>query len=343
MIHIICNNANSKKDGIGDYSYNLYKFFQQVEKCEVTIHSANSGTKGIINKIVSMNMSKLFYHVCHKINSNDIIIIEYPFAECNVMIIPFLRKLRGSISRQGGVLLLSLHEYERVNFLRKYIIKHFLISSDVILVTDRHTKTILAQKYDKPISLRTIPSNIYELPLKGIVKNRRVYIYFGLITKAKAIDNMLQAWKIFNANNDNTLYFLTSSSFTNSYERYGVRFLANLDKTEIARYFCMACFCVLPIIPCVSINNASYKTALLYGCIPIGHFDDSISQKQFPINVDGNSVDDYLHGFSASRNLSDFDYKRKMAIIENMPHPTFENTVKEYQDVIRHYLERHHT
>ena len=343
MIHIICNNANSKKDGIGDYSYNLFKYFQRAEKCEVTIHSAYSGTKGIIDKLVSMNMSKLFYHVCNKIKPNDIVIIEYPFAECNVIIILFLRKLRGIITRQRGVMLLSLHEYERTNFLRRYIIKHFLTTSDVVLVTDRHTKGLLTQKYDKTIFLRTIPSNIYEHPLKGIVKNRRVYIYFGLITKAKAIDNMLQAWKIFNANSDNTLFFLTSSSFTNNYESYGVKFLSNLDETEIARYFCMACFCILPIIPCVSINNASYKTALLYGCIPIGHFDDNISQKQFCINVNGNNVDDFLHGFSVSQNLSDLDYKRKIAIIENMPHPTFENTVKEYQDAIHHYLERHHT
>ena len=338
MIHLICNNANTKKDGIGDYSYNLYQSFLRVEDCEVCIHSANSGTKGIIDKLVSMKMSRLFKQVSNQIRPKDIVIIEYPFKECNVLIVRSLKKLRDIVSRQRGYLLLSLHEYERVNFFRKYIIKQFITSSDMVLVTDKRTKTIIGQEYDKPVLLRTIPSNIQENPLKGIVKDRRVYIYFGLITKAKAINSMLQAWRKFNVDNQNTLYFLTSSSFTNDYERYGVKFLANLEKKDVVRYFCMAGFCVLPIIPCVSAINASYKTAILYGCVPIGHFDEEVSQKQFCINVDGNSVDDFLRGYYVSQDLSDSEYKRKISIMESMPHPTFENTVNEYMDAIRYII-----
>lgn len=343
MIHIICNNANSKKDGIGDYSYNLFNSFQRVENCEVCIHSANSGTKGIVDKLVSMNMSKILKQVSGQIKHTDIVIVEYPFVECNILIVSRLKRLKEAILRQGGILLLSLHEYERVNFLRKYIIKQFIAFSDGVLVTDNSTKTIISQAFGKPAFLRTIPSNIFENPLKRIDKDRHAYIYFGLITKAKAIDNMLQAWKIFNADNRKTLYFLTSSSFVNHYESSGVKYLANLDKADVVQYFCKSCYCVLPIMPCVSINNATYKTALLYGCIPIGHFDEEISQKQFCIYVNGNSVDDFLQGFKMSQNLNDLSYKRKVDIIESMPHPTFENTVREYLDAIfnvRHVVNR---
>jgi hypothetical protein len=340
MIHIICNNANSKKDGIGDYSYNLYLSFLRVEDLEVCIHSADSGTKGKIDQLSSMKMSKLFEQVSNQIRPRDIVIIEYPFKECNVLIVRSLKKLRDTISRQRGYLVLSLHEYGRVNFLRKYIIKQFIVSSDVVLVTDKHTKTIIEREFAKPVFLRTIPSNIFENPIEGIEKNRKVYIYFGLITKAKAIDNMLQAWKKFNVNNQNTLYFLTSSSFTNDYEQDGVKFLANLEKKDVVRYFCMAGFCVLPIIPCVSAINASYKTALLYGCVPIGHFDEEISQEEFCINVDGTSVDDFLHGYHIAQSLGDSEYKRKVSIIESMPHPTFENTVKEYMEAIDHLINK---
>ena len=334
MIHIICNNANSKKDGIGDYSYNLFNAFQRMRELEVCIHSAESGTRGKLDKLFSMNMSRLIEQLCPEIKKSDIVIIEYPFAECNAYIAHSLRKLRDTISRQRGYLFLSLHEYERVHFFRKYIIKQFLASSDAVFVTDHSTKVSISQEYDKPVYIRTIPSNIFENPLKGIEKNRRIYIYFGLITKAKAIDSMLQAWRKFNAHNQNTLYFLTSSSFTNEYEHYGVKFLANLDKVEIARYFSMAGFCVLPIIPRVSAINATYKTALLYNCIPIGHFDDEIAKDQFCINIDGNNVDDFLYGFHSSYDLGDSEYSDKLSIIENLPHPTFENTVREYLDAI---------
>lgn len=339
MIHIICNNADTKKDGIGDYSYNLYKCFQRVKKCEVCIHSANSGTNGFVDKLISMNMSKLFAQVCDKIKQTDIVVIEYPFAECNVFIIRYIAKLRYAVIRQKGILVMSLHEYDRVHFLRRFIIKYFIASADVVLVTDKHTQMMIAQKYGKPVFLRTIPSNISMNTSKGIVKNRRIYIYFGLITKAKAIDNMLEAWKIFNVDQQNTLYILTSSPFVNHYEGFGVKYLASLEEADISRYFCMAGFCVLPIIPSVSSINATYKTALLYNCIPIGHFDEENSHNQFCINVDGNGVDDFLHGYDISQNLSDSEYQRKISVIEDMSHPTFEITVKEYMEAIRHYTE----
>ena len=134
MIHIICNNANSKKDGIGDYSYNLYLSFLRVEDLEVCIHSADSGTKGKIDQLSSMKMSKLFEQVSNQIRPRDIVIIEYPFKECNVLIVRSLKKFRDTISRQRGYLVLSLHEYGRVNFLRKYIIKQFIQSFNLYFI-----------------------------------------------------------------------------------------------------------------------------------------------------------------------------------------------------------------
>lgn len=340
MIHIICNNVNSQHDGIGDYAYGLYLAFRFKSDEEVHFHSACSGLGGILDKLLSMKMSRAFDQVCKEIGQKDIVIIEYPFKECNIAIIRHLKKLRDTITQRQGLLFLSLHEYERVSSFRKYIIRHFIAAADAVLVTDNHTKGIVSNLSDKPVYLRSIPSNIYEIPIFDIDKDRRIYVYFGLITKAKAIDNMLQAWTRFNADNQYTLYFLTSSPFSNKYERYGVRYLDNLDKQGVAYYFSKAAFCILPIIPCVSAINATYKTALFYDCVPIGHFDEEISERQFFIDIDGNSVDQFYSGFCRSRDLSESEYKSKVASIEGMPHPTFENTMKEYLEAIHQYMSK---
>ena len=334
MIHIICNNINSKHDGIGDYAYGLYMAFRTKSDEEVHFHSACSGLGGIFDKLLSMKMSCVFDEACREIRPKDIVIVEYPFKECNIAIISHLKRLRDTVTQRQGLLLLSLHEYERVSSLRKYIIRQFIAAADAVLVTDNQTKGIVSKLSDKPVYLRSIPSNIHESPVE-VEKDRRVYIYFGLITKAKAIDNMLQAWTRFNVDNKYTLYFLTSSPFTNRYERYGVRYLANLSKPEVAYYFSKAAFCILPIIPCVSAINATYKTALFYDCVPIGHFDEEISERQFFIDIDGNSVDQFYSGYCRSRDLSQSDYSSKVSSIEGMPHPTFENTMKEYLEAIR--------
>lgn len=337
MIHIISNNAGSKKDGIGDYSKNLFLALKRIKNDDVYIHTAFSGTNGIVGKLFSMKMSKLFDNVCNQIGQRDVVVIEYPFAECNIQIVYYLKKLRAAIVRKQATLILSLHEYERVNGFRKYIIKCFLASSDVVLVTNKKTKSMVSKITRVPIFFRTIPSNVIVNSFSNIVKDKRVYVYFGLITKAKAIDEMLRAWAKFNVDNRNTLYFLTSSSFENHYENMGVHFMQNLENEDVANYFRMASFCVLPIIPCVSEINASYKTALLYNCIPIGHFDEDISYKQSYINMNGNDEEDFLQAFWASQNLKDSEYNRRISVIKKLPHPTFENTAKEYLDVIRQF------
>lgn len=337
MIHLICNNANSKKDGIGDYSYHLYKALQREFADDVFIHSASSGIKGRLEKVLSFKMSQVLARVSCQLKANDIVILEYPFVECNILILLFLWVLKAALLRQNGVFVLSLHEYERVNFLRKFITRHFISSADLVLVTDKQTKSWISSKYHKPVFIRTIPSNIFEKPEAEINKNRKAFIYFGLITKAKAIDEMLQAWKIFNSNQEYTLYFLTSSQFTNDYEQYGVKYLPNLSNTDVVRYFCKAAFSILPIMPSVSVINASYKTSLLYHCIPIGHFDEEISAGQFGINVNGNSVDDLLQGLKESQELGESEYAHKISIIKKLPQATFEKTASQYKEAIESY------
>lgn len=341
MIHLICNNANSKKDGIGDYSYHLYKALQREFAGDVFIHSANSGLKGRMEKVLSFKMSQVLARVSYQLKTNDIVILEYPFVECNILILLFLGVLRAALSRRNGVFVLSLHEYERVNFLRKFITRHFISSADLVLVTDQHTMSWISSKYHKPVFIRTIPSNIFEKPEAEIIKNRKVYIYFGLITKAKAINELLQAWKEFNSGHEYTLYFLTSSQFTNDYEHYRVKYLPNLNNTDVVRYFCEAAFCILPIIPSVSIINASYKTSLLYHCIPIGHFDEEISAGQFGINVNGNGVDDLLQGLKESQELGESEYARKISIIKKLPKATFEKTASQYKEAIKSYTDNY--
>lgn len=338
MIYLICNNANSKRDGIGDYSYNLYRALQRNQCNDICICSANSGLNGRLEKLFSVKMSKVFSNVSHKIKHNDVVIIEYPFIECNIFILFFLWKLKIAVKRNNGFILLSLHEYGRVNFYRKFIIRHFISSADSVLVTDEQAMSWISNKYKKPVSLRTIPSNIFEKPKFELKKSRYVYVYFGLITKAKAIDEMMQAWIKFNTDNKYTLYFLTSSQFTNQYEEFGVKYLQNLDNVEIIRYFCLAGFCILPIIPYVSINNASFKTSLLYQCIPIGCFNKELDSNNF-ISICGNEVDDILKGLIRSQELSESEYIHKLSIIKKLPQASFDNTASQYIEAIRRCTE----
>lgn len=68
-----------------------------------------------------MAMTKKLIGLIRNVKERDVVIIEYPFAECNILIIPFLKILKNKIGK--GQLLLSLHEYERVNFYRKFLLQ----------------------------------------------------------------------------------------------------------------------------------------------------------------------------------------------------------------------------
>ena len=339
MIHLICNNADLKQDGIGDYAYNLCKALQK--KCDVTLHTTVSGLNGKWEQLTSVKMSRLICRVATVLKAGDVVFIEYPFVECNPVVVAACRKLRAVADRKDCQILLSLHEYKRVSSLRKFIIRQILKMSDAVMVTDSSLIPWIAEKYMKPARLRTIPSNIFGGSVRECKKDRSLYVFFGLISRTKAFREMLEAWQRFNKGKRNTLLIMTSSDFDNTFEQYGVRFLHNLTQQEIAEHFRKAAYCILPIIPHVSINNATYKTALLYECIPIGHFDPQLASLEYIVNIKENSTDGILDGLIESAEMDEVEYSSKASVLRLVEKPSFEQTASEYINAVNNLLVNH--
>lgn len=335
MIHIICNNANSGKDGIGDYTYNVYKALcEKVTKDELVLHSGEYYRTGIFNQLTSMVMSNMIKKVTKEIRDGDFVILEYPVVECNILLLYYLKRMKTEIERKGGHLILSLHEYFRTNSFRRYIIRKIILLADSIMVTDEKTKAWIINKYGKDVSIRTIPSNIYNEFDGPMDKDPDLYIFFGLISKNKALEEMLSAWKKFNVDNRKKLIILSSSPFENQYEVNNVCFYRNLGKDEICSLFRKATFCILPIIPCVSINNTTYKTALCFDCIPIGVFDNSIDCLNGHIPLKGYLPDEIYEGLTKAGKLEEKDRKLYKNQLNKIPKQTPNITALQYLSVI---------
>lgn len=333
MVYVVCNNANLKIDGIGDYAYLLCKeLINHIP--EIRLLSAASGKRGFINKLCSLAMMRLLLRLEGKIEEGDVVIIEYPFAECNMMVLPALKRLKCSLLKKNGRLILSLHEYDRANFYRKYIIRHIFPLADVVLVTDQAMQCT-CRHYVRDVRIRTIPSNIYQGEQALSVKDNSQYVFLGLIDKTKAINEMVEAWRIFNKNGNKKLTILTSSIFNNHFESYGIDYKRNLEINEIGEYFKKAAFCILPINPEVGYNNATYKTAICFECIPIGHFKQNMDNDSFVININDNSVCEIHKGLERSATMSEEDYSKMKESIHRQKKPAFRETALQYLDVIR--------
>lgn len=332
MIYLVCNNANLKTDGIGDYAYLLY---QEIKTCipNIILLSDNSGKKNLFDKLFSLKMSGLLLSLCKRIDIKDVVIIEYPFAECNFLIIFVLKWLKHILLHKNGRLIVSLHEYQRVNSIRKYIIRKILPLANDVLVTDDYAKE-LCSKYLSNVFLRTIPSNIYQGFDEQIQKKKYQYIFLGLLDKTKAINEMIEAWKIFNKNRKYKLTILSSSEYINTAEDYGVEFYRNLERSEIAQLFNTASFCILPIKPFVSSINATYKTSICFECIPIGCFAPNLKNEEYSIPIENCSTEEILKGLKKSVSLTDNEIKKMKEMIHKVEKPSFRETANQYIKIV---------
>lgn len=329
----ICNNSGSYSDGIGHFSFNLaLEFKKRIGEKKVITYSAQSGNTGFLHKISSLKMTSLISHI-YDIQEDDVVIIEYPFAEINPLVLFAIKRLSNLCKQKKAILIISLHEYFRVNFFRKFIINQIVKYSNFFLVTDNKTKLYLENK-NKVVEIREIPSNIISDQKAKSIKSNTHFVYLGLINKTKAFKEMIEGWKIFNIDKKYHLTIISSSEFENNYEDYNIHFKKNLSNEEIYKEFSTALFCILPIKPSISVNNATYKTCLDMNCIPIGVFESDLSKQDFIIQLKDYTPLEFSKGLQNTTQLTELEIKTKLQSLNKLTAPTFSTTAQQYLNAI---------
>lgn len=283
----ICTNYGSIKCGIGMYTFNLVEELRKEDNLEVNIISVNTFKLKKIKKIFNIRLSK---EINKYIAENQAIrdekinfILEYPFMDWsifNVIRILWLKK-----NFKNSNIILSIHEYYRVNYFRRKIIDILIKNSDSFIITDNKLKNILPEK---PIIFRSIPSNIKKINFNPpIERKENEYCYFGLINKSKAFDEMIEAWKKYNKEKKYNLNIYTASDVNiDNFQKYNIKIFKDLDNIELSKELQKNKYMILPIKPYIDENNGSFKASLEHECIPIGKFREIYPELYININED---------------------------------------------------------
>lgn len=311
----ICSNYGSYKDGIGAYSKKIVEAIQkEITDIDIMTLSTDITNLNKFKRVFSLAMCKNIIKAYKKVKKENINIvnIEYPFTEWNPLIIIPYFMLAKKCNKKNTKLVVSLHEYDRVNPLRKNVIKFIVKRAHTILVTEEKIKEKFSN-IKSNIYIRDIPSNIpitQEVDLN--CKDIKQYVFFGLVNKSKAFEEMIEGWKKFQKeNNDCKLIIITSSEIQiTDIDKYNICIKRNLPDKEIEQIMRKTGYCILPIKPDISFNNATLKTATLFSCIPIGRFNDNLSkQYEFLINMREYTVQEFYKAFTQTR--KDFNIKLK--------------------------------
>ena len=314
----LCGNYNSLKDGIGRYGKLLNDELKKNEEIyEIFVATGYTDNKTNKQLKYSLEMSKAIIEAVRIIKNEkiNVLLIEYPFMEHNPIIIFLFIYLKIICKKRRINIVLSLHEYLRAKKLRQILIKILAVLSNKIIVSDVATKKKLFL-YNKNIFIRDIPCNIEvcgEIS-KNITKE---FVYFGLVNNSKAFFPMIEAWKEFNKEKIYKLNIITSSSTeTNRWSEFGIYPFKNLNEKEIAMHMEKANFCILPILPSVSYNNSTFKTACMFGCISIGKFDNDFKKLNFIVDLNNYNKEEFVRSFEQSisfndNELEDFFFKSR--------------------------------
>ena len=215
----------------------------------------------------------------------DAVIVEYPFNEFNPIILIDFNNLHRECKKSNAKLVLSMHEYDRVKFLRKKVIESFLKNSDLVFVSEPHYLMTL-KPFNSNIYLRTIPNHIVSRQ-KVMNKDSKRFAYFGMINKAKAFDEMIEAWKNFNISGEYSLEVVTVSEVQiKDVEKYGIHCHIGETDNRVAEILSEVAFSVLPIKPFIAYNNSSMVSCAQCGCIVIGKASDIVSKEGFVVEPD---------------------------------------------------------
>lgn len=295
----VCTNYNSINCGIGMFTYNLAEELKKNKNLEIEILNTNMKNNLSLKSLFSIKVGKNIFKF---INNNKkerkyYFIIEYPFMDWGIFTIFSLFYLK--LKFRKSEFILSLHEYERVNILRKIIIQILFKLSDKFIFTDEK----LIKKNRKPSLLRAIPSNISKENISVLRENKN-YCYFGLINKSKAFKEMIDAWKIFNKSRIYNLNIYTASDLKlDDIKNYNINIFKGLSNREISTELQKNRYMILPIKPNIGLNNGTLKAAALHECIPIGTFDYNLDLIGININDENYSLNNFVNGLNKSLEL----------------------------------------
>ena len=283
-LSIIVNNFGEKYDGVGNYAQVLLDNLPQT--VEKRIYTSNCYTQSSkIARIINMGMTKKVFQLSNDLKSHneDVILIEYPFTEFNPLILLAINRL-GIIAKKKNIpIIVSLHEFDRLNPLAKFIANFLCKKADSVMVTTSlMQKSIM--KYNNNTYIRKIPSNIYDKNEvhKSVIVNRNKYVFFGTINKMKAIPELLNAWKVYNHNEKKVLYILTATKIDeNDMKIPGVKYICGAEDIDIIKIMKECAFCFVPIRPYVDEKNSTFFTGCLTGCISIGCMCKQYRKLQF--------------------------------------------------------------
>ena len=278
---VICNNYGEKYDGIGAFAKVVYG---QPDGCTIKIISYKCYSGGsVFQKIFNLGMSKAIIETTAWVlkKKADAVIIEYPFVEQNPLIMAPLMVLKVACRAKKTKLCLSLHEYQRVFFLRKAVIRFINRLCDVIFCASREMAEPVARQCQKVI-IRKIPSNI---PRIAYCDTKTGFVYFGLLGKTKKVKEMIEAV----GRTRVKLKFITASEVPQDIaQNEFIEIFQDIEDVEVSQILAESAICILPIEPMIDYKNASFAAAVCNGCICIGKFSDEY--KKFPFLID---INDY--------------------------------------------------
>jgi len=275
----VCSNYGSIQDGIGHYCSKIVEKVKEIYPAfTVEVFTGNTLGSGKTSLVISLAMTAALFRTAFSVISGrtNCVIVEYPFYEWNPIVLIAIWFNKAALWIGSGKLIISLHEYKRANFLRQYMIRHIVSISDIIFATEPQDIAGLVNP-KKIVYQRFIPSNI-EPVVRSFEHDFKPnsFCYFGLISKTKAFEEMLEGWKKFNSQRIYELHVCTSSDYVYLIEdmmKYNVSVHLRCDEIAVSDILSRCDFGILPIMPFVSTNNATLKAILLHGCIPIGKID----------------------------------------------------------------------
>lgn len=309
-IAIVANNYGKSHDGIGAFSKVTTCFFSSnlTYKVYTSICSENDSK---IKRFLTLGMTRCLIKCKNHINEYQGILIEYPFVEWNPTILIAFQLLRSKSRKKEAKIILSLHEYRRVNRLRKEVIRFMAKRCDLVLVSNKEMMNDIVT-LNSNVCVRGIPTNIYGHATPKNADSMNKFVFFGLINGTKAFDEMLNGWDEFNKNNKYKLYIITGSIIKGLERHKNVVYIHNADNDTIFQIMNNCMYCVLPVKPQIDEKNATFKTGAIAGCICIGKFSEEFSKEDFLINMKNYTADDFYNAFNAATTI-DFNN----AIIKN--------------------------
>lgn len=294
------------------FTYNLKTELEKYSDIESDLINRDTFHLKGLKKVTSLEMTNeiLNYIKNNKNKKKEKIdfIVEYPFMDWNPITLLALIYLKKNF--KNSKMIVSIHEYYRVNILRRKAIDFLISIADGYIITDSN----LYQKINGQKILRSIPSNILkESSIKKIERDSKSYCYFGLINKSKAFNEMIEAWKEFNKDKIYKLNIYTASDINiENIEKYNIQIFKDLDNKELSKELQKNSFMILPIVPNIDSNNGTLKAAATHGCIPIGIFSSNMNSLGVNIKDQKYTIENIKEALENSLNLNKKDENLKL-------------------------------